>query len=59
MAAFTYQNRDTCDWQECLDVSNRITAKILDRVVQEDYRIVDATEVEECVRSALTFINEI
>ena len=59
MAAFTYQNRDTCDWQECLDASDRITTKILDRVVQEDYRIVDATKVEECVRSALTFINEI
>lgn len=59
MVAFTYQNRDTCDWQECLDASDRITTKILDRVVQEDYRIVDATKVEECVRSALTFINEI
>ena len=59
MVAFTYQNRDTGDWQECFDASNRITAKILDCVVQEDYRIIDATEVEECVRSALTFINEI
>ena len=59
MVAFTYQNRDTCDWQECFDVANRITTKILDCVVQENYRIVDATEVEECVRSALTFINEI
>ena len=59
MVAFTYQNRDTGDWRECFDVANRITTKILDCVVQENYRIVDATEVEECVRSALTFINEI
>ena len=59
MVAFTYQNRDTGDWRECFDVANRITTKILDCVVQENYRIVDATEVEECVRSALTSINEI
>ena len=59
MSAFTYQNRDTCDWQECFDVANRVTADILGEVVEEDYRIVDATKVEDCVRSALTFINEI
>ena len=59
MSAFTYQNRDTCDWLECFDVANRVTADLLGEAVEEDYRIIDATKVEECVRSALTFINEI
>ena len=59
MVAFTYQNRDTGDWRECFDVVTRVTADILGEVVEEDYRIIDAAKVEECVRSALTFINEI
>ena len=59
MLAFTYQNRDTCNWREWFDVVTRVTADILGEVVEEDYRILDAAKVEECVRSALTFINEI